>query len=245
KTKGSAKRTRVSRLRRNALGRKNSEGWRKRGKLLRRRRRRLEEEEDLRRKEAEELKRREQEIKIGGGEETERGGRTSEAGPEQRAAEEWRRQEELDNELARREQAHEEVSERRCEEEHRRRVEGTSIYLSSFQGDGTGIPGRHARGVPILKRIYELRKRELRGVRRILHSSSANLAVATSLPALAAKLAFITCTLTAHEFDVAIILSSLSPSQVTRESSRPLHCNGHGRDSQRLKVVGVPYSSLP
>ncbi|OAX34172.1 hypothetical protein K503DRAFT_699205, partial [Rhizopogon vinicolor AM-OR11-026] len=71
--------------------------------------------------------------------------------------------------------------------------------------------------VPFLKRIFELRKKELRGVRRILHSSSANLALATSLPALAATLAFVTYTLTEHDFNVAVIFSSLSLFQLLRQ----------------------------
>ncbi|KAH7909505.1 ABC protein [Hygrophoropsis aurantiaca] len=71
--------------------------------------------------------------------------------------------------------------------------------------------------IPFLQRIFELRKQELRGIRRILHSSSANLALATSLPVLAATLAFVTYTLTAHDFNVAVIFSSLSLFQLLRQ----------------------------
>ncbi|KAH7925482.1 ABC protein [Leucogyrophana mollusca] len=71
--------------------------------------------------------------------------------------------------------------------------------------------------VPFLRRIFELRKKELHGVRRILHSSSANLALAMSLPVLAATLAFVTYTLTAHDFNVAVIFASLSLFQLLRQ----------------------------
>ncbi|OAX36561.1 P-loop containing nucleoside triphosphate hydrolase protein [Rhizopogon vinicolor AM-OR11-026] len=65
--------------------------------------------------------------------------------------------------------------------------------------------------VPFLKRIFELRKKGLCGVRRILHSSSANACY------FAATLAFVTYTLTAHDFNVAIIFSSLSLFQLLRQ----------------------------
>ncbi|KIJ66694.1 hypothetical protein HYDPIDRAFT_149564 [Hydnomerulius pinastri MD-312] len=71
--------------------------------------------------------------------------------------------------------------------------------------------------VPFLQKIFDLRKKELHGIRRILHSSSANLALATSLPVLAATLAFVTYTLTAHNFNVAIIFSSLSLFNLLRQ----------------------------
>ncbi|KAG1832564.1 ABC protein [Suillus subalutaceus] len=71
--------------------------------------------------------------------------------------------------------------------------------------------------VPFLERIFDLRKRELRGIRLILHLTSANLAFAMSLPVLAATLAFVTYTLTTHNFDVAIIFSSLSLFQLLRQ----------------------------
>ncbi|KAG1737506.1 ABC protein [Suillus paluster] len=71
--------------------------------------------------------------------------------------------------------------------------------------------------VPFLQRIFELRKKELRGIRRILHSSSANMALAISLPVLAATLAFVTYTLTTHNFNVAVIFSSLSLFQLLRQ----------------------------
>ncbi|KAG2140137.1 ABC protein [Suillus clintonianus] len=71
--------------------------------------------------------------------------------------------------------------------------------------------------VPFLQRIFELRKKELRGIRWILHLTSANLALASSLPVLAATLAFVTYTLTAHNFNVAVIFSSLSLFQLLRQ----------------------------
>ncbi|KAG2075302.1 ABC protein, partial [Suillus decipiens] len=71
--------------------------------------------------------------------------------------------------------------------------------------------------VPFLQRIFDLRKRELRGVRWILHLTSANLALATSIPVLAPTLAFVTYTVTAHNFNVAVIFSSLSLFQLLRQ----------------------------
>ncbi|KAG2145396.1 ABC protein [Suillus bovinus] len=71
--------------------------------------------------------------------------------------------------------------------------------------------------VPFLRRISDLRKKELRGIRWILHLTSANLALATSLPVLAATLAFVTYTLTSHNFNVAVMFSSLSLFQVLRQ----------------------------
>ncbi|KAG2147644.1 ABC protein [Suillus clintonianus] len=71
--------------------------------------------------------------------------------------------------------------------------------------------------VPLLQRILELRKNELRGIRRILHSTSANMAVALSLPVLAATLAFVTYTLTTHDFNIAAIFVSLSLFQLLRQ----------------------------
>ncbi|KAG1828571.1 ABC protein [Suillus variegatus] len=71
--------------------------------------------------------------------------------------------------------------------------------------------------IPFLQKIFELRKKELRGVRWILHANSANLALACSVPVLAATLAFVTYTLTAHNFNVAIIFSSLSLFQLLRQ----------------------------
>ncbi|KAI6025620.1 ABC protein [Pisolithus orientalis] len=58
--------------------------------------------------------------------------------------------------------------------------------------------------------LFELRKQELRGIRRIQFSASANLALALSLPVLAATLSFVTYTLTAHNMSPAVIFSSLS-----------------------------------
>ncbi|KAG1821118.1 ABC protein [Suillus subaureus] len=71
--------------------------------------------------------------------------------------------------------------------------------------------------VPFLQRIFDLRKREMSGIRWILHLTSANMALATSMPVLAATLAFVTYTLTAHDFNVAVIFSSLSLFQLLRQ----------------------------
>ncbi|KAF9234112.1 ABC protein [Melanogaster broomeanus] len=64
-----------------------------------------------------------------------------------------------------------------------------------------------------LQKISELRKKELRGIRKILHSSSAN----HVLPVLAATLSFVAYTLTAHSFNVAVIFSSLSLFNLLRQ----------------------------
>ncbi|KAG0701997.1 ABC protein [Suillus ampliporus] len=71
--------------------------------------------------------------------------------------------------------------------------------------------------VPFLQRIFELRKKELHGIRRILHLGSANMALAMSIPVLAATLAFVTYTLTTHNVNVAVIFSSLSLFQLLRQ----------------------------
>lgn len=71
--------------------------------------------------------------------------------------------------------------------------------------------------VPFLQRIFDLRKRELHGIRWILHLTSANMALAISMPVLAATLAFVTYTITAHNFNVAVIFSSLSLFQLLRQ----------------------------
>ncbi|TFK28166.1 ABC protein [Coprinopsis marcescibilis] len=68
-----------------------------------------------------------------------------------------------------------------------------------------------------LQRISGIRKHELRGVRTILNAESANMALAHSVPYLAATLAFITYTRIKEEFDVAIIFSSLALFQLLRQ----------------------------
>ncbi|KAI0649348.1 ABC protein [Trametes meyenii] len=70
---------------------------------------------------------------------------------------------------------------------------------------------------PFLKRIFDIRHNELKGTRKIQLARSANIAAAYSVPVLAATLAFVTYTGTAHEFDVAIIFSSLSLFQLLRQ----------------------------
>ncbi|KAI0833290.1 ABC protein [Trametes gibbosa] len=70
---------------------------------------------------------------------------------------------------------------------------------------------------PFLKRIFEIRHEELKGTKKIQVARSANVAAAYSVPVLAATIAFVTYTATAHDFDVAIIFSSLSLFQLLRQ----------------------------
>ncbi|KAH9856552.1 ABC protein [Lenzites betulinus] len=70
---------------------------------------------------------------------------------------------------------------------------------------------------PFLKRIFEVRHEELKGTKKIQVARSANVAAAYSVPVLAATIAFVTYTATAHAFDVAIIFSSLSLFQLLRQ----------------------------
>ncbi|KAJ7852229.1 hypothetical protein B0H13DRAFT_2359637 [Mycena leptocephala] len=55
-----------------------------------------------------------------------------------------------------------------------------------------------------LARLFRIRMQELRGIRKIQHLQSANIALAFSLPVLAATLAFVTYTETSKQFDVAV-----------------------------------------
>ncbi|KAJ7221015.1 ABC protein [Mycena haematopus] len=71
--------------------------------------------------------------------------------------------------------------------------------------------------VPFLKRIFDIREDELRGIRNIQHSQSANIALAFSLPVLASTLAFVTYTRVTPGFDIAIIFSSFSLFQLLRQ----------------------------
>ncbi|KAF9048460.1 ABC protein [Panaeolus papilionaceus] len=71
--------------------------------------------------------------------------------------------------------------------------------------------------VPFLTRIHELRKRELKGVEEILIFQSANVALAFSIPVLAATLAFVTYTHVVKGFDAAVIFASLSLFQLLRQ----------------------------
>ncbi|KAJ7650716.1 ABC protein [Roridomyces roridus] len=70
---------------------------------------------------------------------------------------------------------------------------------------------------PFLKRIFDIRDREMRGVKKIQHSQSANIALAYSLPVLASTLAFVTYTRATAGFDIAIIFSSFSLFQLLRQ----------------------------
>ncbi|KAJ7039618.1 ABC protein [Mycena alexandri] len=71
--------------------------------------------------------------------------------------------------------------------------------------------------VPFLKRIFEIRQHELRGIQKIQHAQSANIAMAFSLPVLASTLAFVTYTSVTPGFDIAIIFSSFSLFQLLRQ----------------------------
>ncbi|KZS94671.1 ABC protein [Sistotremastrum niveocremeum HHB9708] len=71
--------------------------------------------------------------------------------------------------------------------------------------------------MPFLKRIYSIRGSELLGIRKILIARAANLAIAFTIPVLAAVIAFITYTLSGHGFDSAIIFSSLSLFNLLRQ----------------------------
>ncbi|KAJ7259774.1 ABC protein [Mycena rebaudengoi] len=68
-----------------------------------------------------------------------------------------------------------------------------------------------------LKRIFNIRKSELTGIRLIQHSQSANIAMAFSLPVIATTLAFVTYTETSKAFDVAVMFASFSLFQLLRQ----------------------------
>ncbi|KAJ7057792.1 ABC protein [Mycena amicta] len=68
-----------------------------------------------------------------------------------------------------------------------------------------------------LARLFDIRKKELAGILQIQHSQSANIALAFSLPVLAATLAFVTYTQTSKKFDVAVIFASFSLFQLLRQ----------------------------
>ncbi|EIN03766.1 ABC protein [Punctularia strigosozonata HHB-11173 SS5] len=96
--------------------------------------------------------------------------------------------------------------------------------------------------VPFLNRIFSIRHNELKGVRRIQFLRSLNIATAFSVPALAATLAFLTYTLTAHNFNEAIIFSSLSLFNLLRQPlmlmPRALSAISDARNALgRLRVV--------
>ncbi|KZP16437.1 ABC protein [Athelia psychrophila] len=71
--------------------------------------------------------------------------------------------------------------------------------------------------IPLLDQIYEIRRKELKGVRKIQNIFSANLAFSISVPIFATTLAFVTYTSTTGHFDVAIIFSSLSLFKLLRQ----------------------------
>ncbi|KAF7295535.1 ABC protein [Mycena indigotica] len=92
-----------------------------------------------------------------------------------------------------------------------------------------------------LERISDIRTRELQGIIKILHSASANIALAFSLPVLAATLAFVTYTSTGT-LDVAVIFSSFSLFTLLRQPMmflpRSLSATADARTAlERLTVV--------
>ncbi|KZT73648.1 ABC protein [Daedalea quercina L-15889] len=68
-----------------------------------------------------------------------------------------------------------------------------------------------------LRRLYDMRYNELRGIRKIQIARSANIASAFSVPVLAATLSFVVYTSTNHAFNVATIFSSLSLFNLLRQ----------------------------
>ncbi|EPS96092.1 hypothetical protein FOMPIDRAFT_101769 [Fomitopsis schrenkii] len=68
-----------------------------------------------------------------------------------------------------------------------------------------------------LKRIFDMRKYELKGIKKIQIARSANIASAFSVPVLAATLSFVTYTSTSHAFNVATIFSSLALFNLLRQ----------------------------
>ncbi|KAJ7064111.1 ABC protein [Mycena amicta] len=68
-----------------------------------------------------------------------------------------------------------------------------------------------------LNRIYDIRSCELKGISKIMHLASANIALGFSLPVLSATLAFVVYTHSTQVFDVAIIFSSFSLFSLLRQ----------------------------
>ncbi|KAF7317064.1 ABC protein [Mycena chlorophos] len=65
--------------------------------------------------------------------------------------------------------------------------------------------------------IHDIRSEEVRGIKKMQHSRSANVALAFSLPVLASTLAFVTYTHVTPGFDIAVIFSSFSLFQLLRQ----------------------------
>ncbi|KIY51798.1 P-loop containing nucleoside triphosphate hydrolase protein [Fistulina hepatica ATCC 64428] len=70
---------------------------------------------------------------------------------------------------------------------------------------------------PFLKRIAQVREKELEGVRKVQNARSANIAVSFSIPVLSAAVAFVTYTSVNTTFEPAIVFSSLSLFQLLRQ----------------------------
>jgi ATP-binding cassette subfamily C (CFTR/MRP) protein 1 len=70
---------------------------------------------------------------------------------------------------------------------------------------------------PFLRRIFDIRRNELRGIRRIQFLRSTNLALAFAVPVLAATIAFVVYSAVTSKFDVAVVFSSLSLFNVRAE----------------------------
>ncbi|KIO14761.1 hypothetical protein M404DRAFT_118392 [Pisolithus tinctorius Marx 270] len=71
--------------------------------------------------------------------------------------------------------------------------------------------------MPYLHKLSGLRKKELHEVCKIQFLTSASFALGTSLPILGTTLAFVTYTLTSHNFNTAVIFSSLILFQLLRQ----------------------------
>lgn len=70
---------------------------------------------------------------------------------------------------------------------------------------------------PFLNRVETIRHKELAGVWQILIIKAANQAIAFSVPALAAVLAFVVYAASGHEQNPAVIFTSLSFFQLLRQ----------------------------
>ncbi|KAF7773337.1 hypothetical protein Agabi119p4_5504 [Agaricus bisporus var. burnettii] len=71
--------------------------------------------------------------------------------------------------------------------------------------------------IPFLKRINEIRGKELQGIKKICHFQSTSIAFAYSTPTLAATLSLLVYTKINPEFDVALVFTSLSLFQLLRQ----------------------------
>ncbi|KAJ7224976.1 ABC protein [Mycena haematopus] len=108
-----------------------------------------------------------------------------------------------------------------------------------------------------LARLGGIRANEMQGIRRIQHSQSVNIALAFSLPVLAATLAFVAYTESKKSFDVAVVFASFSLFQLLRQPMmflpRALSATADARNAlARLTLVftaplreGEPFVAAP